>query len=296
MIQKQHLVVIGNGMAGIACVEQILRHEHNFAITVFGDETHVNYNRIMLSSVLAGEKSYNDIVLNDIDWYRKHSIAARLGVKITGIDSKTNTVIDDVGVATTFNKLIIATGSSPFIPKIAGTDLHGVFVFRTIDDTRQMTELSSKGTKAVVIGGGLLGLEAARGLQVQGCDVTVVHLSDHLMERQLDSIGGSTLRKKIEALGIRVLCGKSTASINGRNRVESLTFTDGEEIPAEIVVIAAGIRPNVELGRIAGLQVNRGIVVNDHLETSHPDIYAVGECTEHKGQTFGLVAPLFDQG
>ena len=293
---KSHLVVVGNGMAGVACVEQILRHDHDFSITIFGDETHVNYNRIMLSSVLAGEKNYSDIVLNDIDWYRKHDINTKLGVKIVDVDADAKTIVDETGAVTPFDKLLIATGSSPFIPKIAGTELQGVFVFRTINDTRQMMELSSKGTKAVVIGGGLLGLEAARGLQVQGCDVTVVHLMQHLMDRQLDTIGGLTLQRKMEHLGMTVLCGKSTASINGRNRVESVTFADGSEIQAEIVVIAAGIRPNVELGRKAGLQVNRGIVVDDYLKTSHPDIFAVGECTEHNGQIFGLVAPLFEQG
>jgi nitrite reductase (NADH) large subunit len=171
-----------------------------------------------------------------------------------------------------------------------------VFVFRTIDDTRSLIDLSSRGTKAIVIGGGLLGLEAARGLQVQGCDVTVVHLMGHLMERQLDTVGGRTLQGKMEELGVKVLCGKSTEAIIGRNRVEKVRFTDGSELQAEIVVIAAGIRPNVDLGRKAGLKVNRGIVVNDYLETSHPDIFAVGECTEHNGQIFGLVAPLFEQG
>ncbi len=290
------LVVVGNGMAGVACVEQILRHKQDFEITIFGDETHVNYNRILLSSVLAGEKSADEIVLNDIDWYQSNGIRPRLGVRVAGIDLNSRVVRDAEGQETEFDKLILATGSSAFVPKIPGVDKKNVFVFRTLDDTRAMLERAAKGRKAVVIGGGLLGLEAARGLQVQGCDVTVVHLMPTLMERQLDATGGDYLRRKIENLGVRVMLGKQTAAMLGNGKVEGLKFACGEEMDAEIVVIAAGIRPNAELGRLAGLEVNRGIVVNDFMETSHPDVYAVGECTEHRGQTFGLVAPLFEQG
>ncbi len=293
---RERLVVIGNGMAGVACVEQILKHTQEFDITIFGDETHTNYNRIMLSSVLAGEKEYDDIVLNGIDWYQKHKINTKLGVRIADIDSAVRTVTDADGNVTAYDKLIFATGSSAFIPPMAGVDKSGVFVFRTYDDTRQLLELSGPGIKAVVIGGGLLGLEAARGLQVQGCDVTVVHLADTLMERQLDSIGGGYLRSKMEAMGIRVLCGRSTQALLGGTHVEKVLFKDGEEIEANLVVIAAGIRPNSALGKQAGVTVNRGIVVNDQMETSDPNIFAVGECTEHNGQLFGLVAPLFEQG
>src|SRR5256885_10653178 len=177
-----------------------------------------------------------------------------------------------------------------------GTRKDGVFVFRNLDDTRALLELAGKGVRAVVIGGGLLGLEAARGLQVQGCDVTVVHLMDTLMERQLDLTGGGYLKSKMECLGVKVLLERSTAAILGNGKVEGVAFKDGNTVEADFVVIAAGIRPNVELGRKAGLQVNRGIVVNDYLETSNPDIFAVGECVEHNGTCYGLVAPLFEQG
>ena len=293
---KQRLVVIGNGMAGVACVEQILKHNHNFDVTIFGDETHVNYNRIMLSSVLAGEKDFDDIVLNDIDWYKKNAIDARFGVRVTDIDARMQLVTGSDGSITSYDKLIIATGSSAFIPPIEGKDKNGVFVFRTLDDTRQMLALAGKGIKAVVIGGGLLGLEAARGLEVQGCEVTVIHLADTLMERQLDTTGGAYLKNKIEGMGIKCLTGRSTKAVLGNGHVEGLRFTDGEEIDANLVVIAAGIRPNADIGRKAGLKVNRGILVNDFMETSDANIYAVGECTEHNGQLFGLVAPLFEQG
>ncbi|MBM3767849.1 MAG: NAD(P)/FAD-dependent oxidoreductase [Acidobacteria bacterium] len=292
----KQLVVIGNGMAGVACVEQILKFTHDFQITIFGDETHVNYNRIMLSSVLAGEKSADDIVINDIDWYQSNGITPRLGVRVTAIDSEARTVTGADGSVTRFDKLIIATGSSAFVPPMDGVDKKNVHVFRTLDDTRDLLEKSRPGCKAVVIGGGLLGLEAARGLQVQGCAVTVVHLGDRLMDRQLDPTGGMFLNRKMKNLGVDVLLQKSTRALTGNGKVEGLRFADGEEIDAELVVIAAGIRPNSALGKLAGVEVNRGIVVNEFMETSHPDIYAVGECTEFRGELFGLVAPLYEQG
>jgi nitrite reductase (NADH) large subunit len=289
------VVVAGNGMAGVAFVEQLLKHGRPFDITIFGDETHVNYNRILLSSVLAGEKSFDQIVLNDLDWYVRHGIRVRLGVRVEQIDAGRQRVRTTEGDWTEYDHLVIATGSSPFIPPVEGTNKSGVFVFRTFDDTRSLVELAGEGVRAVVIGGGLLGLEAARGLQVRGCDVTVVHLANSLMERQLDAIGGAYLQRQIEALGIRVLCGRQTAKLLGGVHVEGLRFTTGEDLPANLVVIAAGIKPNVEVARQAGLQVNRGIVVNDHLETSDAHIFSVGECTEHNGRTFGLVAPLMEQ-
>jgi len=293
---RQQLVVVGNGMAGVSCVEQILKQPHNFDITIFGDETHVNYNRILLSLVLAGEKSADEIVLNDLDWYQSNRIRTRLGLKISGIDRARKVVIDEDGGVTGYDKLILATGSSAFIPPIPGVDKKNVHVFRTLDDTRALLEKSRPGLKTVVIGGGLLGLEAARGLQVRGCQVTVVHLMDSLMERQLDATGGEYLKRKIENLGIRVMLPKQTAALFGNGRVDGLRFASGEELEADLVVIAAGIRPNAELGRLAGLDVRRGIIVNDFMQTSDADIFAVGECTEHRGQTFGLVAPLFEQG
>src|SRR5579863_4042063 len=283
-------------MAGISCVEQILKQPHDFDITIFGDETHVNYNRILLSLVLAGEKSAEEIVINDIDWYQTHDIRARLGVKIASIDRENHLITDEDGGVTEYDKLILATGSSAFIPPIPGVDKKNVHVFRTLDDTRALLEKAQPGLKTAVIGGGLLGLEAARGLQMRGCEVTVVHLMETLMERQLDATGGDYLKRKIESLGIRVMLPQQTAALFGNGRVDGLRFASGEELEADLVVIAAGIRPNAELGRKAGLDVRRGIVVNDFMQTSDPNIYAVGECTEHRGQTFGLVAPLFEQG
>ncbi len=293
---KQQLVVVGNGMAGVSCVEQILKQPHNFDITIFGDETHVNYNRILLSLVLAGEKSAEEIVINDIDWYQTNGIRARLGVKIASIDRDQRVVIDENGGVTEYDKLILATGSSAFIPPIPGVDKKNVHVFRTLDDTRALLEKAQPGLKVAVIGGGLLGLEAARGLQIRGCEVTVVHLMETLMERQLDATGGDYLKRKIESLGIRVMLPQQTAALFGNGRVDGLRFASGEELEADLVVIAAGIRPNADLGREAGLEARRGIIVNDYMETSDPHIYSVGECTEHRGQTFGLVAPLFEQG
>lgn len=290
------LVVVGNGMAGIACVEQILKHTPKFNITIFGDETHVNYNRILLSSVLAGEKSPDDIILNGPDWYQKNSIDLRLGVHITDVDANARTVTGDDGSVVHFDKLLLATGSSPIIPSIEDVKKDGVFVFRNLDDTSALLARCRPGRKAVVIGGGLLGLEAARGLQVQGCDVTVVHLMEWLMERQLDSTGGSYLAAKMNQMGITVLLGLSTTRILGNGHVEGVEFKGGGSIPAELVVVAAGIRPNVTLGESAGLEIKRGIVVNDYMETFHPDIYAVGECVQHNGICYGLVAPLLEQG
>jgi nitrite reductase (NADH) large subunit len=290
------LVVVGNGMAGVACVEQILRHAPKFEITIFGDETHVNYNRILLSSVLAGEKSLDDIVINGLDWYQRNGVDLRLGVKVVDVDPAAKTVTGDEGSVTCFDKLLLATGSMPIIPSIQDIEKDGVFVFRNLDDTRALLERSRSGLKAVVIGGGLLGLEAARGLQVQGCEVTVVHLMDTLMERQLDATGGSYLADKMNRLGVTVLLGLSTTAILGNGKVEGVQFKGGGSIPADLVVVAAGIRPNVALGQKAGLEIKRGIVVNDYMETSDADIFAVGECVQHNGVCYGLVAPLLEQG
>ncbi len=292
----EELVVVGNGMAGVACVEQILKHAPQFRITIFGDETHVNYNRIQLSSVLAGEKTAEEITLNGLEWYQQHGISLRLGVRIVDIDPMLQTVTGDDGSVTSFDKLLLATGSTPFLPPIDGLDKEGVFTFRNLDDTRALLQRAGPGSRAVVIGGGLLGLEAARGLQVQGCEVTVVHLLDTLMNLQLDSTGGRYLQAKMEQLGVRVLLSRITTRVLGEHGAEGLEFRGGEQIPADLVVVAAGIRPNAWLGKKAGLKVNRGIVVNDYLETSHPRIFAVGECVEHRGVVYGLVAPLIEQG
>jgi nitrite reductase (NADH) large subunit len=290
------LVVVGNGMAGMACLEQILTHAPRFHVTVFGDETHVNYNRVLLSSVLAGEKDADDIVLHPIEWYRQRAIDLRLGVRIVDVDATNKIVTGNDGSVTGYDTLLIATGSSAWLPPIDGLDKDGVFVFRTLDDTRELIRRAGPGTKAVVVGGGLLGLEAARGLQVQGCGVSVVHLMPTLMERQLDMAGGQYLQTRMEQLGVRVLLGRNTKTIVGNGSVEGVALADGTCLDADLVVVAAGIRPNVDLARKAGLAVNRGIVVNDYMETSNPDIFAVGECVEHRGVCYGLVAPLFEQG
>src|SRR5688572_6768237 len=292
----KRLVVVGNGMAGIACVEQILKYAPQFRITVFGDETHVNYNRIMLSSVLAGEKSPDEIVLNPLEWYRRNEIDLRLGIRIVDVDHKSKTVSGDDGSVTAYDVLLLATGSSAWMPPIEGLDKDGVFVFRTLDDTRELLQRSAPGRKAVVIGGGLLGLEAARGLQVQGCEVTVVHLMPTLMERQLDPDGGYYLVGKMEGLGVRVLLGRTTIAVLGNGHAEGVALSDGTCLDADVIVVAAGIRPNIDLAVKAGVTVNRGIVVNDYMETSDPDVFAVGECVEHRGVCYGLVAPLYDQG
>jgi nitrite reductase (NADH) large subunit len=289
------LVVVGNGMAGMACVEHILTYEPDFEITVFGDETHTNYNRVLLSSVLAGEKSDDDIVLNPLEWYRRHGIRLYLGVRIVDVDPVRKTVTGDDGSVTPYDRLLIATGSKAWFPPIEGIGKDGVLAFRTLDDTRELLRRSGPHTRAVVIGGGLLGLEAARGLQVQGCQVTVVHLMDRLMERQLDADGASYLRGKMEDLGVGVLLERTTIAVLGDERAEGVALSDGTCLEADLVVVAAGIRPNVDLAVKAELTVNRGIVVNDHMETSDPDVFAVGECVEHRGVCYGLVAPLFEQ-
>ena len=288
--------MVGNGMAGMACVEQILKHGSKFQITVFGDETHVNYNRVMLSSVLAGEKSADEITINTREWYARNGIDLRVGVRIADVDSEAKTVTGNDGSVTPYDVLLLATGSSAWMPPIDGLDKDGVFVFRTLDDTRELLRRAGPGKKAVVIGGGLLGLEAARGLQVQGCEVTVVHLMATLMERQLDPDGGYYLVGKMEELGVKVLLQRTTTAVLGNGHVEGVALSDDTCVDADLVVVAAGIRPNVDLGYKACLHVNRGIVVNDYMETSDPDIFAVGECVEHRGVCYGLVAPLYEQG
>jgi nitrite reductase (NADH) large subunit len=292
----EHLVVVGNGMAGVACLEQILKHTARFRVTVFGDETHVNYNRILLSSVLAGERSPDDITINSLEWYQQNGVGLRLGVRVTDVDAEHGTVTGDDGSVTPFDRLLMATGSSAFLPPISGLDKQNVFTFRNLSDTRAILATARPGAKAVVIGGGLLGLEAARGLQVQGCEVTVIHLMDTLMNMQLDAAGGLYLKAAMEQMGVRVLVGRVTQRLLGNGQVEGLEFANGELLEADLVVIAAGIRPRVELGRKAGLEVKRGIVVNDYMETSDPRIFAVGECVEHRGTVYGLVAPLLEQG
>ncbi len=292
---KDKLVVIGNGMAGMACLANILRHEKPFDITVFGEETYVNYNRIGLSSMLAGEKTEEDLVLNTHQWYEENGIALRLGEKVLRIDRRGQKLLTDAGREVPYDRLLLATGSRPFIPNIKGTRLSGVFAFRTMDDTKAMLREAAGGQRAVVIGGGLLGLEAARGLQQQGMAVSVVHLGSYLMDQQLDPKGGEILLRAIKQLGINVVLGAQTQELTGKHNVEQVHLAGGKTLPADMVVIACGIRPRVGLARDSGMMVNKGVVVDDFMGTSDPNIFAVGECVEHRGTTYGLVAPLYEQ-
>ncbi|MBJ7548261.1 NAD(P)/FAD-dependent oxidoreductase, partial [Pseudomonas sp. OA3] len=297
-MQKLKLVMIGNGMAGVRTLEELLKLAPDlYDITVFGAEPHPNYNRILLSPVLAGEQTFEEIVLNDLNWYAENDIKLLLGRKVVKIDRKRRLVIADDGSEAEYDRLLIATGSNPFILPIPGKDLQGVIGYRDIADTQTMMDTAKTHKHAVVIGGGLLGLEAANGLKLRGMDVTVVHIGDWLLERQLDSTAGRLLQKSLEDRGLKFLLPKHTAELldNGEGRVCAVKFKDGEVIPADLVVMAAGIRPNSELAESAGIACNRGILVNDTMQTYDPRVYAIGECASHRGIAYGLVAPLFEQ-
>jgi nitrite reductase [NAD(P)H] large subunit len=289
------LVVIGNGMAPGRMLEHLLEEAPDrYKITIFNAEPRVNYDRIMLSPVLSGEKDYEQIVIHGDGWYIKHNIMLYKGHKIVAIDRVAKTVTSDHGVTESYDKLVIATGSTPIILPVPGNDLAGVLTFRDLDDVNAMMLAAQSRAKAVVIGGGLLGLEAAAGLKSHGMDVTVLHLMPTLMERQLDSAAGYLLQQAVESRGIKVITKANTKAILGDGKVEAVELADGTIIPATLVVMAAGIRPNGALAKRAGLDVNRGILVDAHMETSDPDISAIGECAEVGGHTYGLVAPLYD--
>ncbi|WP_425406597.1 nitrite reductase large subunit NirB [Hwanghaeella sp.] len=289
------LVVIGAGMASGRVLEELFeKAPGEYDVTLFGAEPRGNYNRIMLSPVLSGEKTYEEIVTHDADWYREHSVQCRFGERITAIDRNRKTVVTDQG-ETSYDKLLIATGSQPFIIPVPGKDLPGVLTYRDLDDVEKMLDAAQKpGAKAVVIGGGLLGLEAAAGLKMQGVDVTVLHLMPHLMERQLDPAAGYLLAKELEARGINVHLRANTHEIVGSDKVEAVRLDDGTEYKADIVVMAVGIKPDTHLAVGAGLACGRGIHVDDAMVTADPDILAVGECVEHRGMCYGLVAPLYE--
>jgi len=292
---RPHLVVIGNGMAGCRAVEEVLeRDPERFRITIFGAEPRVNYNRIMLSPLLAGEKSFDDIIINDQAWYDANNIRLVAGDPVVAIDREARTITARSGATQSYDRLLIATGSDPFIIPVPGRDLPGVVTFRDMDDVDAMLRAADGGGRAVVIGGGLLGLEAAHGLSLRGMEVTVIHLMPTLMERQLDEAAGWLLKSALEGRGQTILTGADTEAILGEDRVEGVRLKDGREIEADLVVMAVGIRPNVGLARAAGLEIGRGIQVDDHMVTSDPAILAVGECVEHRGACYGLVAPLFD--
>jgi nitrite reductase (NADH) large subunit len=297
-MKKLKLVMVGNGMAGVRTLEELLKQAPDlYDITVFGAEPYANYNRILLSPVLTGEQTIKDIMLNDVDWYADNGITLHLNKKITKIDRARRVVEAEDGTSAEYDRLLIATGSNPFMLPVPGKDLDGVISFRDIRDVDTMIEVAATHQHAVVIGGGLLGLEAANGLKARGMDVTVVHLGGWLLERQLDKVAADLLQKSLEERGLKFLLQKQTSEIIGgpSGRVEAVRFADGEVVPADLVVMAVGIRPNTELAESCGLHVNRGLVVNDTMQTFDPRVYAVGECVSHRGIAYGLVAPLFEQ-
>ncbi len=296
-MKKLKLVMVGNGMAGVRTLEELIKIAPDvYDITVFGAEPHPNYNRILLSPVLAGEQSVQDIILNDLDWYKDHGITLHLGKKITQIDRAARRVTAEDGTVVDYDRLLLATGSNPFILPVPGKELIGVIGYRDIADTHAKIEAPQTKKHAIVIGGGLLGLEAANGLKLRGMNVTVVHLPGWLMERQLDPVAGKMLQKSLEDRGLVFQMEKNTQALIGdaQGHVTAIRFSDGSELPADLVVMAVGIRPNTALAESAGLHCNRGIVVNDTMQTFDPRIYAVGECVNHRGTAYGLVAPLFD--
>ena len=295
---RKRLVVIGNGMAGARFVEDLIAADpsHAFDISVFGDEPYGNYNRILLSNVLNGSQDAKEIFLNPLPWYDENNVTLHAGKKVTRIDRAAKIVYAD-GVEEIYDTLVFATGSRPFVPPIAGTSLHGVFVFRTLDDCRNIADYARGCTKAVVIGGGLLGLEAAKGLMTHNVAVTVVEMGPWLMGVQLDADGGKVLQQTIEKLGITALTSASTKEFVGdeTNRVKGVKFADGSIVETDMVVVSAGIRPNKELAAECGLECDRAILVDDTLQTSDPDIFGVGECVQHRGMVYGLVAPIWEQ-
>lgn len=298
MDRKPRLVVVGNGMAGARTLEEVLRLAPGlYDITVFGAEPHPNYNRILLSPVLTGEQRFEDIVLNDLDWYRGHGIDLRLNCPVARIDRVRRVVHAEDGSQAPYDRLLLATGSNPFVLPVPGRDLDGVIAFRDIGDVERMIAAAGRGGRAVVIGGGLLGLEAANGLAARGMQVSVVHLGNSLLERQLDAQAAGLLQRSLQARGLEFLMARETRELldDGQGRVCGVRFADGSQVPAELVVMAAGIRPNTALAERSGLRVDRGVVVSDTMQTYDPAIYAVGECVSHRGTCYGLVAPLFEQ-
>ena len=297
-MKKLKLVVVGNGMAGIRTLEELLKLVPDmYDITVFGAEPHPNYNRILLSPVLAGEQTFDDIVLNPLDWYAENGIRLHLGKEVVKIDRIQRRVIAADGTEAEYDRLLLATGSLPIILPVPGKELKGVIGYRDIQDTQTMIDTAKVKQHAVVIGGGLLGLEAANGLKLRGMEVTVVHLAGWLLERQLDPVAGQLLEKSLSDRGLKFRLNTSTTELlgNEHGEVRAVKFSDGSEALADLVVMAAGIRPNTQLAQAAGIHCTRGVVVNDTLQTFDPRVYAVGECASHRGIAYGLVAPLFEQ-
>lgn len=297
---REKLVVIGNGMAGMRTVEELLKiAPDKYDITVFGAEPYGNYNRIMLSPVLTGEKTIEQIMINGLDWYKDNNITLYAGdtKKVINIDRKKQRVIAADGSKAEYDRLLLATGSKPFIAPLPGHDLKGVIAFRDINDVETMLKAAREKRHAIVIGGGLLGLEVANGLLIQGMQVTVIHNIDVLMNRQLDGPSSKLLEHSLVSRGLKFKLNSKTTELKAdeHGHVKAIAFSDGEELPAELVVMAVGIRPNIELAQKVGLHCERGIVVNDTLQTFDPKIYAIGECIQHREALFGLVAPIWDQ-
>ncbi len=297
---KPRLVVIGNGMAGMRTVEELLSAvPDKYDITVFGAEPYGNYNRIMLSSVLCGDKTIEDIVINNRQWYIDNGITlhAGEGKAVVYIDRKKRDVYTQDGTVAGYDRLLIATGSKPVIPPIPGHDLEGVISFRDIFDVNKMLTYSRNHKKAVVLGGGLLGLEAANGLVSRGMDVTVIHNNEVLLNRQMDKPAGKLLQTELEQKGLKFKMAADVQQLLGdeNGHITAVSFGDGSKLECDLFVMAIGVRPNMALAQEAGLYCERGIVVNDTLQSYDPRIYAVGECIQHRGSTFGLVAPLFEQ-
>jgi nitrite reductase (NADH) large subunit len=293
---KPRLVVIGNGMAGMRTIDELLALAPDlYDITVFGAEPHGNYNRILLSPVLAGEKQVDEIMLHPRSWYAEHGITLHAGDAVAEIDRVRRVVRSRAGISTGYDRLLIATGSRPFMLPVPGNQLPGVIAFRDIQDVEKMKAAARDHRRAVVIGGGLLGLEAANGLLRQGMDVTVLHVADALLNRQLDKPAAALLKQALEARGLRFLLGASTAAVLGQERVTGVRLADGTEVDADLVVMTVGVKPNAELARSAGLHCERAIVVDDTLQTFDPRVYAVGECVQHRRALFGLVAPIWEQ-
>jgi nitrite reductase [NAD(P)H] large subunit len=291
---REKLVVVGNGMAGLRTVEELLkRAPDRYDITIFGAEPHPNYNRILLSAVLAGEAETGEIVINPREWYDAHGITLFTSDPVVALDPAARLVTAASGRRVAYDKLLLATGSRPLAPPIPGLDLKGVSAFRDIGDVETMIAATRHAKRAVVIGGGLLGLEAAWGLNQRGMDVTIIHLMPTLMERQLDAAAGQFLQRDLEGRGIAFITEGVTEEVVGTGHIEAVHLADGRAIPADLVVLAIGIRPEIALARQAGLDANRGIVVGDDMRSTDPHIYAVGECAEHRGLCFGLVEPLW---
>lgn len=293
---KQKLILIGSGMVGAKFIEKLLvEAPSKYDIRVFNKEPAGGYNRIMLSPVLAGEKTLKSILTHDENWFEERGVHLHTATTIVDLDRFNKTVITKSGKVYQYDVLVIATGSSPVIIPVPGHDLPGVVSFRDIRDVDMMIEAAKKHKKAVVIGGGLLGLEAANGLKIRGMNVTVVHLGEVLMEVQMDAVSGRLLKESLQQQGLKFAMGANTSSILGKDRVTGIKFKDGKEIETDLIVMAVGIKPNVGIGTKIGLTVNRGILVNDQLQTSDESIYSLGECTEHRKKTYGLVAPLYEQ-